>query len=354
MTRPQAAPSWILGAHLRPFASALRARGVEPEQALQRVGLTRSVLNDAYGRIPRARFLQFLRVSEELSGDSNLGLHAGELVQVEDFDILGMLLRSSPSVHVALERLQQGATRWESHAEIRLDSATLVFGLRSPGAMPPPRAEAEYFSALRMSAFSKLVGETQPIAVRFMHPRPRDTSEHERIFHAPLRFNADETALVLPRELMSAPMKQADPELARVLARHVRRMFSAITPVPKALPERVRQLLTDALPTGQTTILRIAALLHTSESTLRRQLREHGTSYQTVLDELRRDLALQHVHGPACSVTEIASSLGFADTGAFYRAFKRWTGTNVSDYRHGAAPEGSVPRTGSGSLRSAS
>jgi AraC-like DNA-binding protein len=67
--------------------------------------------------------------------------------------------------------------------------------------------------------------------------------------------------------------------------------------------------------------------LHQSTSTLQRRLRQEGTSYQSLLDEIRRELALDYLRDGKHSIADVAFLLGFSDQSNFTRAFRRWTGT---------------------------
>jgi AraC-like DNA-binding protein len=77
----------------------------------------------------------------------------------------------------------------------------------------------------------------------------------------------------------------------------------------------------------------LAKQLHTTASTLRRRLDEEGQPYQSIKDELRRDLAINYLSRSRDSVMDVAIALGFADPSAFHRAFKKWTGANPGEYR---------------------
>ena len=51
-----------------------------------------------------------------------------------------------------------------------------------------------------------------------------------------------------------------------------------------------------------------------------------GTSYRELLQQVRRDLAIQHLQQRTVSVTDLALQLGYAEIAVFSRHFKRWTG----------------------------
>jgi len=63
-----------------------------------------------------------------------------------------------------------------------------------------------------------------------------------------------------------------------------------------------------------------------SARTLQRRLAEQGTTFQEVVDEVRRELARKYLQDRALGVTEVAYLLGFSELSAFDRAHRRWTG----------------------------
>lgn len=77
----------------------------------------------------------------------------------------------------------------------------------------------------------------------------------------------------------------------------------------------------------------IAQHLHISPQTLRRHLREEGTSFQELKDQLRRDIAIYHLRRADLSLQQIAEQTGFSEPSAFHRAFKKWTGLTPGAYR---------------------
>ena len=76
-----------------------------------------------------------------------------------------------------------------------------------------------------------------------------------------------------------------------------------------------------------------ARRLGMSERSLRRRLAAEGTSYREVVRVALEAKAGRLLRDPARSIKETAAALGFADTAAFHRAFKRWTGVTPLEYR---------------------
>jgi AraC-like DNA-binding protein len=76
----------------------------------------------------------------------------------------------------------------------------------------------------------------------------------------------------------------------------------------------------------------IAALLNTSERTLKRRLREEGACFRDISNAVRKARAQTLIYEGRLSFTEIAQELGFSDLSSFSQAYKRWTGMAPSRY----------------------
>ena len=82
------------------------------------------------------------------------------------------------------------------------------------------------------------------------------------------------------------------------------------------------------LHTGDASMDIIASRMGLSRQTLFRKLKAEGVTFEKVLDELRHKLALDYLNGKKVSVNETAYLVGFSESAAFSRAFKRWTGSS--------------------------
>jgi AraC-like DNA-binding protein len=89
----------------------------------------------------------------------------------------------------------------------------------------------------------------------------------------------------------------------------------------------------DQLKSGTPSKQSIAKHLGFSPRTLDRRLTEEGLTFQSMLDDLRRESALRHLEDPAVSVDDTAFLLGFSSAEAFRKAFNRWTGRTPGEYR---------------------
>lgn len=166
-----------------------------------------------------------------------------------------------------------------------------------------------------------------PPRVAFTHPAPRDTTTHFEYFGPGLVFGAPHTEIVLPDSMLDRPSPTAQPGLASVLDRHLAELRAAHHPVA-SYRLRVREwLLLRFLDGSRPAVAAAARDLAISERTLHRRLAEEGVTFREVCEDTRRQLAVDLVRTSPRAFKEIASSIGFADSRSFHRAYLRWTGT---------------------------
>jgi AraC-like DNA-binding protein len=186
-----------------------------------------------------------------------------------------------------------------------------------------------------MTVCRELVGDDwTPLAVALSHPSPPDPTPYRDFFGVLPTFGGEVNELVLPRVLLDRPIASADPLLHDVLRRHAEALL-ARRPRAGDLLAQVREVLAREVSRGEPRIEELAGWLGQGVRTLQRRLAEVGTTYQDVLDDVRRDLALRLLDERRVAVAEIAYLLGYSEPSAFHRAFKRWTGTTPDRHRRG-------------------
>lgn len=101
----------------------------------------------------------------------------------------------------------------------------------------------------------------------------------------------------------------------------------------QSLASKIRRQLIATDPRHWPDAVDLAQNLFMSVSTLQRRLNEEGQSYQRLKDAVRSSLAVKWLADESYTFVDIASALGFADVSTFYKAFRKWTGTQPSHYR---------------------
>ena len=194
-----------------------------------------------------------------------------------------------------------------------------------PGlALPPPATE--YFMAVVVPPRASLLGVRLPPGwVGPIHPPgPRQHVRAPTLVRPRVRFGQPQNALVMPLSATSLPMVKSDPALRTLLERVASEMIERL-PKADALISQIRPLLAAELGRGNPGIVTLASHLHMTPRTLRRRLREVGTTHRDILEGLRKELALRYLGERSIGTTEVAFLLGYSNASAFHKAFKRWT-----------------------------
>jgi AraC-like DNA-binding protein len=139
---------------------------------------------------------------------------------------------------------------------------------------------------------------------------------------------------VLSRSVVEEPLALADAGLSQFLLQHLERLAGTVV-TEATFEERVIDAISRELPSGTPTSSRIALRLGTSQRSLQRQLGATGKSFQDLVAETRRTLAVRLLKESKHSLGEISFLLGFSEPSAFHRAFKRWTGQTPAEAREG-------------------
>ena len=151
-------------------------------------------------------------------------------------------------------------------------------------------------------------------------------------FPCPVHFHQEINALVLKPGALDTPLLHRDPTLHASLLKTCDQLLTQIA-LADSYRNKVLKVLGTMLHGKTPTIEEVALQLCIPPWTLRRKLKDEDTAFQTLVDEMRRDVALSYMKNTGLSFGEIAYLLGFSTPGAFQRAFKRWSGTTPGEYR---------------------
>ena len=122
------------------------------------------------------------------------------------------------------------------------------------------------------------------------------------------------------------------PVSAELLEQQARERLNRLQPTDPLLAS-LRTTMARLLPEGKATLASCALRLHCSQRTLQRKLQSREVNFQTLLDEVRMQLADTYLADPNLKLAEMALLLGFADQAAFTHAFTRWTGMPPARWR---------------------
>ena len=308
------------------FAAALRS-GRPVDELARLVHVPPALLADPDARLSHSRVVTVWSVLSRELDEPALGLLAAQLIDTAAHDRLHAVFSQAPTLGAAMQAFVRYQRLYhtgnESRSELDTGSWRLVFALHRDA---QPCTELTEFVlgnwVRRMRRVAGVPFEIQHTSLR--RARPSSTGLHFELFGENVRFEAAEDALHLASGTAALPIAGANPALQSILEQQALTELDTVDPSRLFLVE-TRAALESALLDGTTSIEGLARKLAVSPRTLQRRLAASGTSFQSVLSEVRHTLAVRHLQS-GHSVTDTAFLLGFSELSAFSRAFRRWTG----------------------------
>ena len=322
---------------IRGYLELARAQGLDVDAVLREVG-NPDLLSDFDGRVSWRECEAIAASIEGRIGVPNM-VRTMLLFRGTGFGVLYYVARNSKTVGIALRRVAE-----HYHLTSTLARSELVEG---PGAARLNLVQHDYLSpAFRriisalwsisnVTVLRQLLGESiSPFSVALELPRPHLTEDAEIFTNAlrcPIVFESHVSSIAIDPSFLEQSVINPDPVVEAAMLRYVEEMSSRLS--SQGTAGRVRRHILDALQTGEPAIENLARELGTTPRTLQRRLREEETSFQEVLDEVRREVALTHMRSRRVTIDEVAFLLGFEKPNSFHRAFKRWTGVTPGEFR---------------------
>jgi AraC-like DNA-binding protein len=310
------------------------APGVSTDEVLSKVGIAPALLGQANARVPAAAYARLWRLlarhlDDEFFGMDPRRLRSGSLEflcrsSMAQLTVAAGLESGLSFLSLMLEDLQAGLVRQQSLAEIVLDEHD-----------GPPKRAFTYFTYWMIvhGVACWLAGRRIPIlAIELRCAEPDFCEDYNVMFSENLRFDRPRTRMIFAADCLDLPIKRSAEELKRFLARAPANILVKYRD-PESFASRIkndlRLLPAERWPETET----LAQTLCMSASTLRRRLAEEGQTYQAIKDSVRKELAIVWLADAEVSFADIAERLGFADTSSFYKAFRKWSGSNPGHYR---------------------
>src|SRR5262245_29947867 len=315
---------------------AIAARGGDPDQILRKFEIDRSAFSEPEGFIPSSIFAGVLEAAAQATADDCFGLHLGENYNPRNIGPLVYVVLNSPTIRVGIENFERylqvynEAAKWFFTSE---GSRGYIRYLLTDLGTRSLRHSNEHGVTIAFNMLRMMVGSHwAPKEVQFAHEAPKQTSEHLRIFNAPVSFGCKTNAIVIDRQFVEREVPAADRRLYQILKRYLDQVLSEM-PREDSLLASVRRATAETMRDGNLKLARVAKQMAMSARTLQRQLKERGVDFKQLTDETRRRFAINYLKERKNTLTEVAFLLGYSELSAFNRAFKRWTGSTPLEYR---------------------
>ena len=330
-------------ASMRPiFRRLLEMYGLDSVALARQAGIVVPEVLAPTDRIELDKADALLEIVIQLIHDPAFGLQAARCWHPANLGVLGYAWLSSSTLRTGLRRLERYHRLVGERGATEIEEVPQGIKVRfranrgDPAEVPVAAVAVDMAMALlldmcRMNAGAAL----RPIAVTLRRKKPESTDPYIRFFGCPVQFGATENAFLLSMEDADSLLPSSNKQLASVFDKMLGEELAQLD--KSDVVARCRAAVLEYLTSGEVSEEDTAKQLHMSPRTLQRKLAEARLTYQQLVDETRRDLALRYIDDMKRSISDITFSLGFSQPSAFTRAFKRWTGLSPTDYRAGRA-----------------
>lgn len=276
------------------------------------------------------------------TGREDIGLVCGSRFPTQVIGMLGYVMANAPTMRAAIERccayqrvvgdtMGMAIEKGSDTSTIRLEQwsewhDTLRYTVDMMMAAIPSWASANAPEPIR------------PLRVGFRYERPADTTPYEAMFApAPVSFGTHESFQIYENVVLDQPVIGANAEMFKYFEDKSKKLLNDYEG-RNTYAFKTRQRIVGALHGITPGIEGVASELAVSVRKLQAELTAEGTSFSTLLNEVRRDLATQYLKEKEVSKAEIAYLLGYSEVSVFSRSFKKWTGMTPSEYENRIKP----------------
>jgi AraC-like DNA-binding protein len=319
----------------------LRQLGTDADGLLGAAGV------DPHGLLTRSTPLELPAVTRVITsalratGRPWLGLELGLATEIGSHGALGLAVVSSPDLRTALQTIARYAPTRSSLLQWHFEEDSAFAWLRvEPAVALGTHAQfvLEVVLGTVVRMLNAALGSAPPgLLVELPWPAPPWAARYERLGDWAFRFDAPRLAFGFPVDWLAAPCLNADAVAYEAERRECEDALQAQQRLRAGrVAERVRERLRASEGGHYPSLETLAAEWRLSPRTLIRHLKQEGTRYQALLDEVRQASAKWYLQHTALPVEEIAARLGYADTSNFSRTCRRWFGMTPQGLRQQA------------------
>lgn len=331
---------------LRLYSEAVRELGGDPENLLAKAHIEEAALTQADAVISYRSMIHLLERSAAELDCPDFGLRlAARQGGIAVLGPLAIAMRNSSTVGEAY-RYCAGHLQVYSpvvHIQIEDDRVNGRHFMRFEillSRVPHQRQAVENALALTHHAVLTLShGSFGAREVWFTHERLLPLARYQQFFGGPVHFGKPFNAVFFNSRDFAQPITDQNPQLYELASTYIDTQFPSAS---QHLSTRVHALATRLLTQGSCTHVEVAARLNMHPRTLQRRLREEGTRFEDIKDEVRRDAAARYLSQSSIPLTRVAALLGYSEPSVLTRSCQRWFSSSPKQIRERAIA-GSAP-----------
>ncbi len=320
----------VRGTSLLGYLELVTELGADPRSLLQRAGISPRAITDPDAFIG----LRNTVIAIESAAHATDALDFGrQLARRQGLDILGPLgaaARTAPTVGAAITAITDHLAAYSPGMAICLNPdigqgrAFIDYRLLLDDP-PDHRQTIELALGVSLNTWRLLAGPGfSPLRVHLPHRAMSPHSDYTRYFGARLRENEPAAAFTVRHSDLELPIT-ADSTVHHTLMTYLQ----SITPPPtEGLVCQVRSVIGHLVSTGTLDITVVARQLAMQPRTMQRRLAAAGTTFDRLVDEVRREAARRYLRDTDMPMAQLARILGYSEQSVLTRSCRRWFGVS--------------------------
>lgn len=310
--------------------------GVNIDELLSNTGISTEMLADPTTRLTYQQLLILVDNLTKLYPTEALGVDIGLAININQFGMLGYAILSCADIRSALKLGLKYHSLVDPAFTFEVVEQDDIAAIRLTSHIPFEnmyRIMCDVFVGMFASLARFLTGNSSVDAkeVHFNHPEPSYSAVYKKYTNSPILFDQPRTEIIIDAAVLDMPLVMADQATAAMAEKQCEEILTRMGP-KEGLVAKVRRILLSN-PGSFLPVNEVASRLATSTRTLSRGLQDVGTSYQRILDEVRKEMAIEYLRNSNLPIEEIAALIGYSDPSNFRKAFRRWTQNAPSYYR---------------------
>ncbi|HEX7759161.1 MAG TPA: AraC family transcriptional regulator ligand-binding domain-containing protein [Caulobacteraceae bacterium] len=340
---------------LKYFPELVAEHGGSPEQLMREARIDPAMFGQPNSALEYRSFVDLLALAAARTGLPDLGLRLAERQRGgKVMGPVGVVMKNSETVGQAIGYCAKHIHAYSLATKVRFrpdrpNHKLFVAVELLLDQVSDTRQVVEHALALaNLNIIDITGGRARARQVSFQHEPALPVRHYRDHFGCEVLFGQPADGLTLTETDLLCKISDPDEQVYEMATSFIDQRFPFET---APIHTRVRGLILRHLGSDECTNERVASQLCMHPRTLQRRLRSEGLSFESIKDEVRREVALRYLLRGDMPLTQVAEKLGYAETSVLSRSCYRWFEVSPLQLRRRYSESGELPaRSGPAAL----